>query len=125
MLSVRGIDAVMIYAADPAALARWYARTLGIAADRSAADGNFYADVVDSATGHVVHFGIYPSPDPPAPGRPTTMINYRVDDFDAALEELRRMEVRIVRQVDEGYGRFAYVDDPEGNPVEIWAARAR
>jgi predicted enzyme related to lactoylglutathione lyase len=49
------------------------------------------------------------------------MINFRVDDLDALLEQLAAAGVRIdpARQ-DHSYGRFAWIWDPEGNRVELW-----
>jgi catechol 2,3-dioxygenase-like lactoylglutathione lyase family enzyme len=43
------------------------------------------------------------------------------DDFDAAVALLRErgQEVREV-SFGETHGRAAYVDDPDGNVVELW-----
>jgi predicted enzyme related to lactoylglutathione lyase len=49
------------------------------------------------------------------------MINYRVDDLDALLEKLTTAGVTIdPKREDAGYGRFAWIVDPEGNRVELW-----
>lgn len=49
------------------------------------------------------------------------MINFRVADLDAMVEQLRGAKIDI--SIDpEPYpnGRFARLYDPEGNPVELW-----
>lgn len=124
MGKVSGIDAVMIYARDPAALSSWYATSLGIETRFEDADGNYYGDVVDTANGRVVHFGIYPRQSADDATRGSLMVNYRVDDLDHLLGELRSQGVSIKRVVDESQGRFAYLDDPEGNPIELWTRRS-
>ena len=44
------------------------------------------------------------------------MLNFRVDDFDFAVEKLREAGVRIDDQrMEEPYGKFAWVYDPEDN----------
>jgi predicted enzyme related to lactoylglutathione lyase len=49
------------------------------------------------------------------------MINYRVADLDALLEQLRDEGVQIdERREDSEYGRFAWIVDPEGNRIELW-----
>jgi predicted enzyme related to lactoylglutathione lyase len=49
------------------------------------------------------------------------MINYRVDDLDALLEELKKGGVQIdPHREDYDYGRFAWIVDPEGNRIELW-----
>lgn len=125
MIRISAIDAVMIYADDPAALSQWYATHLGIPTERNPDDGNYYAHpgVKDADTGHVVRFGIYPREHRQRGACCTVMINYRVEDFDAALTHLRAHRIAITSTVEEAYGRFAYLSDPEGNPIEIWSER--
>ena len=50
------------------------------------------------------------------------MLNFRVDDLDNMLNQLRANNVKIVKEVEEqtGMGRFASIEDPEGNRVELW-----
>ena len=49
------------------------------------------------------------------------MINYRVDNMDEMLEQLRAGGVQI-HQGPESHenGKFAWVIDPDGNKVELW-----
>jgi len=45
----------------------------------------------------------------------------RVQDLDSLLKKLEGAGVRIdPKRQDEGYGRFAWVYDPEGNKIELW-----
>ena len=49
------------------------------------------------------------------------MINYRVDDLDALLTQLAAAGVWIDSdRQDEGYGKFAWIKDCDGNRVELW-----
>jgi len=43
------------------------------------------------------------------------------EDYDAAVARLRELG-QSVREIEfsNGYGRAAYVDDPDGNVVELW-----
>ena len=55
------------------------------------------------------------------PGTQQMMVNYRVDDLDALLDQLRAADVEIdPKREDYDYGRFAWIVDPEGNRVELW-----
>ena len=47
-----------------------------------------------------------------------------VDDVDGDVDELRRADVRVLREPDDMlWGeRLAYVADPDGNPVALAAA---
>ena len=49
------------------------------------------------------------------------MINFRVDDLDALLQQLRSEGVQVDADVqDSEYGKFGWIMDPEGNRVELW-----
>ncbi len=49
------------------------------------------------------------------------MINYRVDNLDEMLAELKAKGVELVGEVMvESYGKFAHIRDPEGHRVELW-----
>ena len=49
------------------------------------------------------------------------MINYRVENLEALVEELKAEGVTIVDKVeDSDYGKFVHIIDLEGNKVELW-----
>ncbi|MBP6024380.1 MAG: bleomycin resistance protein [Ferruginibacter sp.] len=51
------------------------------------------------------------------------MINYRVDDLEALVKQLKEEGVTIVDQMEiYEYGKFIHILDAEGNRVELWEA---
>ena len=49
------------------------------------------------------------------------MVNYRVDDLDAMLAQLRAAGAEVDEKVEEQeFGRFGWAVDPEGNRFELW-----
>ena len=49
------------------------------------------------------------------------MINYRVDNLDEMLAQLRADGVEIIKGPEAAEnGKFAWIMDPEGNKVELW-----
>ena len=42
------------------------------------------------------------------------------EDFDAAVDRLESHGCEVNQTAVEGAGRSAYVDDPDGNVVELW-----
>jgi predicted enzyme related to lactoylglutathione lyase len=56
-----------------------------------------------------------------SPSESSLMINYRVDNMDDMLEQLKQNGVEIVGGPDLAEnGKFAWIMDPDGNKVELW-----
>lgn len=114
MQRVTGIGGFFFRARDPAGLAAWYAANLGISSTDSAWSWSQQA-------GPTV-FAPFPT-DTDYFGRleQQTMLNFRVDDLDAMLEQLRAAGATVDDEVAEAsYGRFGHAVDPEGNRFELW-----
>ncbi len=49
------------------------------------------------------------------------MINYRVDDLETLVKELRQNNVNILDSIETvSYGKFIHILDIEGNKIELW-----
>jgi predicted enzyme related to lactoylglutathione lyase len=112
---VAGIGGVFFRARDPQALRDWYARHLGIDMEEygttfTAHDGD--QTVWAPFAADTDYFG---------PQDQQLMVNFRVGDLDAMLDQLRRAGVEVDEHVHEmEYGRFGWAVDGEGNRFELW-----
>jgi len=49
------------------------------------------------------------------------MINYRVEDLEALVDELKKAGVTIVDKIETyDYGKFVHILDMEGNKIQLW-----
>ncbi|MEO8573177.1 MAG: VOC family protein [Pyrinomonadaceae bacterium] len=56
-----------------------------------------------------------------SPSESSFMINYRVDNLDELLEQLKQNGIEAVGGPDSAEnGKFAWIMDPDGNKVELW-----
>jgi predicted enzyme related to lactoylglutathione lyase len=56
-----------------------------------------------------------------APSESNFMINYRVDDLDGLVTQLKEAGIELVGGPDsDDNGKFAWIMDPDGNKVELW-----
>ena len=56
-----------------------------------------------------------------SPSNSSFMINYRVDDLDEMLAQLRAKGIEAIQGPESHEnGKFAWILDPEGNKVELW-----
>jgi predicted enzyme related to lactoylglutathione lyase len=117
MAKVVGVGGVFLKARDPKQLAKWYSLHLGVP---QSDDGSIIFDGPEAA-GMTVFTQFPDTTKYFGDGPQQFMLNFRVDDLDALLERLTAAEVRIdPKRMDESYGRFAWIWDPEGNRVELW-----
>jgi predicted enzyme related to lactoylglutathione lyase len=56
-----------------------------------------------------------------SPSESSFMINYRVDDLDEMIEQLKQNGVELAGGPDTDFnGKFAWIMDPDGNKIELW-----
>ena len=112
MALVSGIGGIFFRAADPDGLLQWYIDTFAL--DIA---GGFWTQ----ATGDMV-FQPFPADTTYFRADKAMMLNFRVPDMDAMLERLHDVGVayRENAEDDGAYGRFVHLEDPEGNPIELW-----
>lgn len=117
MERVTGIGGFFFRAKDPKALAQWYERHLGVLqvptdydnpAWRTEAGTTVFAPFQHDTS----YFG-----DP----KQQWMINFRVKNLDRMAAQLKAAGIPV--EIDpETYpnGRFGKINDPEGNPIQLW-----
>ena len=49
------------------------------------------------------------------------MINYRVENIEWLVEELKKEGVTVVDEIETyEYGKFVHILDPENNNIKLW-----
>lgn len=117
MERVTGIGGFFFRARDPEALKLWYQERLGVKTVPESDDDEPWRQQEGETA-----FAPFEM-DSEMIGAPehTWMINFRVGDLDAMVEQLRGAGEEV--EVDpERYsmGRFASLRDPEGNGIQLW-----
>lgn len=122
MAKVTGIGGVFFKAkSDPKELAAWYAKHLGLALEPWG--GAVLKWPLDPGAGSGATVWHVAASDTKwfSPSEASFMINYRVDDLESLLTQLREASVTIVKGPDKDEtGSFAWILDPDGNKVELW-----
>ena len=123
---VTGIGGVFFKSADPAKLNAWYEKNLGIKPREGAQPGEpamfEWRDKQHPDAVGVTVWSLFPKGTKYfAPSQASFMINYRVDDLDRLLAQLRAAGVQVDSKTSEDFtGKFGWAMDPEGNRVELW-----
>ena len=122
MARVTGIGGVFFKSkGDPAALAAWYQTHLGMPLEVWGGSILRWPEDKAEDKGLTVWNVAQADTEWFAPSTASFMINYRVDDLDALLANLRAANIEIV-QGPEAHenGKFAWILDPDGNKLELW-----
>ena len=116
MKRVTGIGGVFFKSENPQQLYDWYEKHLGIQREPQAADGT------EPGPKALTAWCIFPQTTKYfSASKASFMVNYRVDNLDALLEDLKKSGIEIdPHRKDYDYGRFAWITDPDGNRIELW-----
>ncbi|RXZ64100.1 VOC family protein [Pelagerythrobacter rhizovicinus] len=118
MTRVTGVGGFFFRARDPAALAAWYETHLGI--------DDIAKTVWRQQAGPTVFAPFAADTEYFGRSEQQWLINFRVDDLDAAMADLRAAGIAVETRAewDSEVGRFCRIHDPEGNPIELWEPSA-
>ncbi len=114
MEKVNGIGGVFFRARDPEALSAWYDKHLGV--------NHYIPEPWKQRKGYTVFAPFAQDTDYFGSTRQQWMINFRVDDLAAMIDQLKAAGIAVETRAewDSEIGKFARIHDPEGNPIELW-----
>lgn len=117
MAKILGIGGLFFRSKNPKSLAQWYAEHFGI--DEVPQD--YDTPCWRQSGGTTVFAPFAEDTDYFRDPEKQWMINFRVADLDAVIADLEEAGIDVERH-DEVLpnGRFARLNDPEGNPIELW-----
>jgi len=118
---VTGVGGIFFFCDDPKATREWYASNLGI-------DANDYGATFESRNldnpEEITQLQWSPfkkGSEYFAPSKKEFMINYRVQNIEALVEQLKANGVTVLDDISSyEYGKFVHLLDPEGNKIELW-----
>lgn len=116
MARITGLGGVFYVVSDPEATRAWYRDVLGVSGDY----GPQFLWSDESCAKPYSLVSHFKDDSYIQPGRGGFMINLRVDDLDAFVAQLKESGVDVLGSVDEGYGKFAWLLDPDGVKIELW-----
>jgi catechol 2,3-dioxygenase-like lactoylglutathione lyase family enzyme len=118
---ILGIGGVFFKSANRDQMREWYSKHLGLA-DKGGGAILPWREQGDAQKDHVTVWRVFPASTTYfEPSQASFMLNYIVDDMDALLDRLKQEGVKIdAKRMNESYGRFAWIYDPDGNKIELW-----
>lgn len=124
MKKVTGIGGIFFKCKEPKKVTEWYQKHLGLNTNPYGASFEWY-EGFDSTKKAQTQWTPFPETTKYFdPSGKDFMINYRVENLEALVEELKKEGVTIVDKIESyDYGKFIHILDLEGNKIELWEAK--
>ncbi len=120
---VTAIGGIFFKCSDPAGIKEWYKNHLGLPVDPYGATFEWRDAAEPEKKGQTIWSPFKKETDYFAPSGKDFMFNYRVENLEWLLGELKKEGIEPIGEMQVyDYGKFAHIMDPEGNKVELWEA---
>ena len=121
MKRVTGIGGIFFKCKDPKKMREWYQTHLGLNTNQYGTVFEWYQGADSTKKGFSQWSPFKETTKYFEPSTKEFMINYRVDNLEALVEELKKEGVTITDTLQTfDYGKFVHIMDIEGNKIELW-----
>lgn len=118
---VTGIGGIFFKCKDPKAVRAWYQTHLGLNTNQYGAVFEWRQGADTTKKGFTQWSPFAEKTKYFEPSAKDFMINYRVADLEALVEQLTKEGVSILDKIETAdYGKFVHILDIEGNKIELW-----
>ena len=118
---VTGIGGIFFKCKDPNKMREWYQAHLGLNTNKYGTVFEWYQGADSTKKGFTQWSPFNEKTKYFEPSIKDYMINYRVENMDALIAELKKNGVTIVDTIQTvEYGKFVHILDVEGNKLELW-----
>ena len=121
MKKVTGIGGIFFKCKDPKKVREWYQTHLGLNTNQWGAVFEWYQGADSTKKGFTQWSPFNENTKYFEPSVKDFMINYRVENLEALVAELRKNGVTVTDSIEVyDYGKFIHILDPECNKIELW-----
>ena len=123
MKRVTGIGGIFFKCKDPEKIKQWYATHLGFKTDPYGVKFEWRQEADSAKKGYTIWSPFSDKTKYFEPSSKDFMINYRVENLESLVEELKKEGVTVLDNIETyDYGKFVHILDIEGNKIELWEA---
>ena len=121
MKKVTGIGGIFFKCKEPAKMREWYQKNLGFNTNQYGAVFEWFQGADSTKKGFSQWSPFNERTKYFEPSTKDYMINYRVENMEALIEELKKNGVTVVDTIQAvEYGKFVHILDLEGTKLELW-----
>jgi predicted enzyme related to lactoylglutathione lyase len=122
MKRVTGIGGIFFKCKDTEKMKEWYKTHLGFDITPYGAKFDWVQEAESTKEGYSLWSPFPEESKSFEPSPKDFMINYRVENLEALVEELKKEGVTILDKIEayDEYGKFVHILDIEDNKIELW-----
>jgi predicted enzyme related to lactoylglutathione lyase len=121
MKKVTGLGGIFFKCKDPGKMREWYKTHLGLDTDKYGTVFEWHQGADATRKGFTQWSPFSETTKYFEPSSKEFMINYRVDNIEALVDELKASGITVVDKIETfDYGKFIHILDIEGNKIELW-----
>lgn len=118
---VTGIGGIFFKSKNPNKISEWYYKNLGMAENEYGSLFEFRRSDEPNEIGYLQWGPFKEDTEYFNPSQKEYMINYRVENIEELVEELKKNGVKVLDKIETyEYGKFVHILDPENNKIELW-----
>ena len=118
---VTGIGGIFFKCKDTGKMREWYNKNLGIVTNEYGSVFEFRSTNNPEQKNFLQWSPFSEKTKYFEPSQKDMMINYRVENMEALVSELKKSGVQVVDSIAAyDYGKFVHIMDIEGNKIELW-----
>ena len=121
MKRVTSLGGIFFKCKDPDKMKEWYSKHLGLQTDSYGTSFEWRQADDPTKKGYTAWSPFKENTKYMKPSKKDFMINYRVENLEWLIEELKKEGVKVVDEIESfEYGKFVHILDPENNKIELW-----
>lgn len=118
---VTGIGGIFFKCKNPEEMRNWYNKNLGLVTNEYGSMFEFRMADKPEQIGYLQWSPFIQNTRYFEPSESDFMINYRVENIEKLVEELRANGIKILDSIETyDYGKFVHILDLENNKIELW-----
>lgn len=118
---VTGIGGIFFFSDNPEQTREWYSKNLGLEVNEWGSSFEFRNANRPDEVNYLQWSPFQAGSEYFSPSKKEFMINYRVQNIEGLVRNLKNNGVTILDEIVEyEYGKFVHIMDAEGNKIELW-----
>ncbi len=118
---VTGIGGIFFFSENPEKSKEWYSKHLGLEVNQWGSSFEFRNANRPEEINYLQWSPFQQGSDYFAPSKKEFMVNYRVQQIEALVSNLKQNGVTVLDEIETyDYGKFVHILDHEGDKIELW-----